>query len=364
EPVSVGLNAPALFTALCRDSIGAEHGLLLAEGPLAPLAGAPLQYPPSTAQSPLIDRPRLYHLLARAGHLGASLDPGEWHGLQWAVQLWSERGPIGVMLLGRKQDGGLYAQEDIEVARAGGERLLEAVINTELANRLITLQRRRLSEGQVLDQRLRRELHDEVLPQLHATMLMLGDATAVPLALNELAALHHRLSDLVRAMPNSGAPELRRHGLPGALRAVIEGELAGAFTNASVDVEPSVAAAAQALPAFAAETLYFAAREALRNAARHGRGGDPQRQLQISLQGHVECTTAGARLLHFGIRDDGVGVSPGGVTAGTQHGLTLHTTLMAVAGGGLEIASRPGGGTLVELRMPIPDAGNSASISG
>ena len=134
---ALGIDAQAMLTALCRDSIGASWAIVLAQGPLAPLVSAPLQYPPTTAPLPAIDLAQLRATLAPAGQLGAPLEPHEWQGLTWAVPLWSERGPLGVMLLGPKADGGLYAQEDIEVARAGGERLLEALIQTELTNRLI-----------------------------------------------------------------------------------------------------------------------------------------------------------------------------------------------------------------------------------
>ncbi|MBL8095938.1 MAG: hypothetical protein JNL73_17310 [Anaerolineales bacterium] len=354
EPPALGINATALLTTLCRDSIGATRAIVLPQGPLAALAGAPLQYPPTTAPAPAIDGAQLRARLDPAGGLGASLDPAEWHGLSWAVQLWSERGPIGVLLLGPKADGGLYAQEDIEVARAGGERLLDSVISTELTNRLIALQQRRLAEGQVLDQRLRRELHDEVLPRLHAAMLTLSDPSAQSQSLRELAGVHHRLSDLVRAMPNATAPELQRHGFFGALRRVIEVDLHGAFDKVNWTVPAEAEQAAAELPDFARETLYFAAREALRNAARHGRGGEANRALAVTVASAVTPLVENTpRALQVHITDDGVGLAQSGATAGTQHGLTLHTTLMAVAGGALEIDSPSAAGTHIHLHIPL-----------
>lgn len=359
---ALGIDAQAMLTALCRDSIGASWAVVLAQGPLAPLVNAPLQFPPTTTPLPTIDLAQLRATLAHAGQLGAPLEPHEWQGLTWAVPLWSERGPLGVMLLGPKGDGGLYAQEDIEVARAGGERLLEALIQTELTNRLIAVQQRRLAEGQVLDQRLRRTLHDEVLPRLHAAMLTMSDGTVKTQGLQELAGVHHMLSELVRALPSASLPELRRHGFFGALRQVVDAELQGAFDRVAWEVDAEAEHAAGALPGFAAETLYYAAREALRNAARHGRGGDAARTLSMTLNATVASREAGtlerpARVLHVTITDDGVGVAlaGSGLTSGTQHGLTLHTTLMAVAGGGLAVESRPAQGTRIDLHMPLVD---------
>jgi hypothetical protein len=93
------------------------------------------------------------------------------------VPLWGERGLIGALLLGERRDGGLYSQEEIEIARAGGERLIDAQASAEMARRLMEIQRQRLAESQVIDRRTRRVLHDDVLPRLHTAMLLLQSAT-------------------------------------------------------------------------------------------------------------------------------------------------------------------------------------------
>src|SRR5207249_8055892 len=90
------------------------------------------------------------------------------------VPLWSDRGLIGILLLGEKRDGGLYTEEEIGLAQASGERLIDNQASAELARRLMALQRQRLAESQVLDQRARRVLHDDVLPRLHTAMLALS----------------------------------------------------------------------------------------------------------------------------------------------------------------------------------------------
>ena len=75
------------------------------------------------------------------------LDPAQFGGAAWAVPLWSERGLVGVLLLGDKRDGGLYTQEEIEIARASGERLMDTLATAEMARRLMALQRQRLAES-------------------------------------------------------------------------------------------------------------------------------------------------------------------------------------------------------------------------
>ena len=50
------------------------------------------------------------------------------------MPLWSERGLIGLFLLGPKRGNGLYTQEDIEIARASGERLIDTRASAEIAS--------------------------------------------------------------------------------------------------------------------------------------------------------------------------------------------------------------------------------------
>src|SRR5207302_6567106 len=106
------------------------------------------------------------------------VDPARYGGALWAVPLWSERGLIGVLLLGEKLDHSLFSQEEIEIAQASGERMIDTQASAEMARRLMALQRRRLSESQVLDRQARRVLHDDVLPRLHTAMLTLSQGSS------------------------------------------------------------------------------------------------------------------------------------------------------------------------------------------
>jgi hypothetical protein len=67
-----------------------------------------------------------------------SLDPSAYKGAIWGVPLWSQRGLIGALLLGEKGDGSLYTQEEIEIARVSGERLIDTQASAELGRRLLT----------------------------------------------------------------------------------------------------------------------------------------------------------------------------------------------------------------------------------
>ena len=87
-------------------------------------------------------------------------------------------GLIGALLIGEKQDGGLYSQEEMETAQATGERIVHLLAGEQMMRRLMELQRKRTAEQRVMDLRTRRTLHDEILPALHLAVLQLSAADA------------------------------------------------------------------------------------------------------------------------------------------------------------------------------------------
>ncbi len=205
--------------------------------------------------------------------------------------LWSRRGPIGVLLLGDKRDGSLYTQEDFEIAQAVCERLVDAQTGAELARRLISIQRERLIGSQVLDRKTRRVLHDEILPALHADLLALNaraasDAHSAP-ALADLAQIHRRISQLLIDMPHAQPSEEPIHSIMDSMRRLMTDELKEVFDSVEWEIDPRSERTAKELPAMFLEVWFYAAREAIRNSAKYGRGADASRplHLKISLQG-------------------------------------------------------------------------------
>jgi signal transduction histidine kinase len=387
------------FRALCEDVLGARVAYLAALGPLAPLVGPGLTYSDkgrmiedrragiedgrsADRDARSSDSPSSFVLPALAGlaalfgspqTMCVPLDPQHYGGAVWAVPLWSERGLIGVLLLGDKRGGGVYTQEEIEIARATGERLIDTQASAEMARRLMALQRQRLAESQVVDRRARRVLHDDVLPQLHTAMLMLQVACPKSQVAGEpaisddlrsaacdlrqkaedavvlLGDVHRQIANLLHAMPATAAPDVTRLGLIGALRQTVDGELGSAFDSVTWQIEPDADLAARDIPALNAEVVFYAAREAIRNAARYGRDGDPARSLSLTV------SVARRNGLEIAIEDDGVGMGAASASAeGSGQGLGLHSTMMAVIGGALTAESVPG--TYTRISLALPDA--------
>src|SRR5262249_25056152 len=159
-----------------------------------------------------------------------------------------------------------------------------------------------------------------------------------------LADIHHEIADLLHEMPISVAPQIARDGLVDSLRRMADAEWAGTFDEITWAINPAAQGILQNLSTLDNEVIYYATREALRNAARHGRGDKADRPLQL----RIEMTCADD-LLQVTVEDDGVGLDAPDAQARrhTGNGLALHSTMMAIIGGALTLDSTPGQGTRV-----------------
>jgi signal transduction histidine kinase len=131
-------------------------------------------------------------------------------------------------------------------------------------------------------------------------------------------------------------------------------EFKNAFDSVEWCVDNSAEKQSQSVSSLAAEVTFYAAREALRNAARYGRGADAARALHMRLV--VEADSE----LRIAIEDDGVGMARHEYSdrathnaGGSGQGLILHSTMMAVAGGQLSTESLAPHGTRVVLTLPL-----------
>jgi signal transduction histidine kinase len=334
------------FRALCAGFLGCECAALSATGPMAPLWGPPLAFPKDFSVALPLPKPP-----EPTAKSAASLEFNRSDRLRWALTLWSRRGPVGILLLGDKRDGSLYTQEDFDIAQAVCERLIDAQTGSELMRRLISIQKERLTGSRVLDHKTRRVLHDEILPSLHAVLLSLNAEPAAPpdssTAVSALKDVHRRISQLLIDMPRAPVSDEPVRNVADSLRRLIADELQGAFDEVEWRIDPQAERAAQELPPMFLEVWFYAAREAVRNAAKHGRAQDATRPL------HLAVALLGGEDLEIAIDDDGIGFPPsGGRGSGTGQGLELHGTLMAVIGGRLAVEKSARGGALVRLILP------------
>lgn len=342
----------SFFETLCRDVLGARAAILVPTGTLAALAGPPLIYAPAGLG---IAVPPVTELSAWFLSPDVRYRPAVESGAAWAVALRDERRLGGVLLLGEKADGNPYTQEEIDLAQAGGERLLDTMAGSEMAGLAMRLLRQRLGEIKVLESQGRRVLHDQVLPRLHTAILQLSgrrDDPVVGEALGELTAMHREISNLMHDVTASVPQQLIQGGLVPALRVLLEGEFPHDFEALKWQVPPAAEEAAGRLAPFVAEVAYFAARELIRNAASHGRGGQERRPLHLTVRLEADEEL---RLL---VEDDGVGcdTEPHALGGGSGSGLRFHSTMLAAVGGRLEVTSLPTGGTRGVVALPLEAA--------
>lgn len=345
------LDFSAPFKALARDTLNARQAALLPLGTLAALEVLPL-YEPAGSVVPAELVSDLSANFSSHEAAGLPLDPEHSGGWIWVSPLRSERGLVGLLLLGEKQDGGIYTQEEIEIARAGGERLADLLASAEMARRLVMLQRQRMVASGILDRSARRVLHDEVLPRLHTALIRLGslpgaEAPAAQQSLAELGDIHRQISGLLRDLPRPAAPELQRLGLIEALKRTVADEFSGSFDRVTWEVDPEIGLRLLELPELALDVLYYAAREGIRNAARHARGAGQPGVLQLVVRARWQGG------LQIQVEDNGVGIPAGAAPAPDGgEGLALHSTLMAVINGSLSVESEAGRFTRLTLFLP------------
>jgi signal transduction histidine kinase len=344
----------ALFTAICNDVLDTTRAYLVPLGTRVPLVGPPLTYPATLGPPALRITPDLF---PTPEPIIVALDPAQYAGAAWGIPLWTGRGLIGVLLLGPKRNNAVYTREEIEIARASAERILDTLTGEQIAQRLVQIQRRRLTETRVLDLRTRRALHDDILPELHMIALQLSAlARSEPIvgeAIQSLSQIHHQVSDLIHTPGGMFVSNGQNGQLVQALRDMIDEE----FTEAFDSVTWRTTDEALELDPLLHEVVYNAVREAVRNAALHGRGDQLERALSLIIEVRRETAE-----LVIEVYDDGVGMAFGSLpvaaketesSAGSGGGLMLHSTMLAISGGELSVESPVDGGTHVVISIPI-----------
>jgi signal transduction histidine kinase len=350
DPQEVDFITP--FYALCADVLDARVAYLAALGPMAPLVGPPISYPASASQLPPLAN--ITDRFTGAENEMISLNADEFGAAIWAIPLWSERGLSGVLLLGEKSDFGLYTQEEIEIARVISERLIDTHASAEMSRRLMEIQRQRLAQTQIIDQKTRRMLHDDILPDIQAALIALSSESAngqsgnekTQRALKLMTDAHKQISDLLHDMPTTSAPEVARLGFITAFQRIVQNEFSTVFDDVQWDISPEAVEAAKRLPTLTAEVVFYAAREVVRNAAKHGRGGMAERPLTLTVTMHYNAQLA------ITITDNGVGLG-NSETSGSGEGLALHSTMMAVVGGEVVVDTAAHRFTRVTLNVPV-----------
>jgi two-component system NarL family sensor kinase len=207
---------------------------------------------------------------------------------------------------------------------------------------------RRALEASDLERRhIAADLHDGVVQDLTAVSLSLAaagrrlDGGADPAIVGELgrsAEIARRSVGTLRTLlVEVYPPDLAAHGLPAALRGLVDAASARGLA-AELQVHGDFRA-----PDGAEALLFRAAQEGLRNAAAHS--GASRAVVTVGTDPHDAWVQ---------VADDGRGFDPETAASQGHFGLRALGDLLADAGGGLDVTSRPGRGTVLRAMVPTP----------
>ena len=237
--------------------------------------------------------------------------------------------------------------ERARIARAiqSGERTLkENYAHVQnLAQRLIRAQE---------DERTRiaRDLHDEVGQQLAAVAIGLSRvAPRLPAdSVDEVSRLEDGVYQVARALRN-----LSHELHPGALRhlgldVALSSHCREFADRHGVAVDFEAKGELRSIGPELALCLFRVAQEALRNVAEHAEA----RHVRVRLMRSRDALT-------LGIGDDGRGFDRDAAAAKSGLGLVSVEERVRAVGGRLAIATRPGGGTAIEVKVPVREGANA-----
>lgn len=336
------------FRALIKDILEIDCAVLMPLGGTSTLLNGNIYFP-DQIEIPLIAPEVIAELKEDIHHLGIPLQENESCGFCWLVPLWSERGIIGLLFLGNKSDGSFFSREEIELARSASERLLDISVSAELAGRLVELQQKKLSEQSILDLHPRRVLHDEVLPAIHTAMLQLSAGNVnIDNVMRQLSESHKMISDLLQELPSVYTPQFTSAGFTYIIQQLVKVEFPHTFSSVDWQWTDVDAELINDLPVLKKEVLYYAIREAIRNAANHAIPPATAEGVQLLVK------IKGGSDIEITIQDNGEGDSSVDVGhKGSGQGLALHSTFMALIGGELIFESEAGSFSRIRLICPL-----------
>jgi len=278
-------------------------------------------------------------------------DVVDWRQLRrWGIS--EARLPAGTQVLFREL--GVWDQYKVYILAAAGLVLAQSGLIGAL---LFQARKRRRAEARIRDlgsrllgaqeaerSRIARELHDDISQQattLAIDLQLLGESSRdqnrnIEELAREAAERTKKMAASIRDLSHRLHPaKLRLLGLVPAL-----GSLQHEFSNSGVSVSFSHQNIPTKLSTDVSLCLFRVVQEALRNAVKHGAA----RNVSVSLTGTQ-------RTLALAVVDDGVGFTVDAAVDGL--GLISMRERLEPIGGTLKIHSKPGGGTRLEISVPL-----------
>jgi signal transduction histidine kinase len=252
----------------------------------------------------------------------------------------------GVLVALDPLHGGEFTADDERLLTSFAVSAASAVVTA----RSLTREQLRARELATEDERRRwaRELHDETLQGLGALRLALSAARRIDDperwrgALNDaIAELDNEIASLRGIIADVRPASLDELGAQAALEALADRtRVRGVEVHLDIELgrhEPDLET-----------TLYRIVQEAVNNAVKHAGADDVHVEVRERRDG-----------IALRVRDDGRGFDPAGSTSG--FGLLGMNERVELLGGTLDVASSPGEGTTVNVRLPVQPTSESTN---
>jgi signal transduction histidine kinase len=201
--------------------------------------------------------------------------------------------------------------------------------------------------------RLARELHDTLAHTLSAqTVNLEAIKLMIPSEKSEIHAMlaqsldntRKGLAETRRALKDLRSKQLEDLGLGIALRHLAQDIAQRGTLRLEIDLPDRL----PDLPSQTEQSLYRIAQEALENVVRHANANSIS--LRLAQDGSALCLS---------IADDGDGFNVDDPTVSERLGIRGMAERAALAAGSIQVQSQPGGGTVVNFTVEVPDGARS-----
>ncbi|EMY76978.1 putative membrane protein [Leptospira weilii serovar Ranarum str. ICFT] len=332
------------FDILCSDILETSSALFINESRIPFITDMILQYPNKT-KIENIDTFRNLNIFFEKENI-AYLEEKNVNDFVLRIKVENDHSGEGLLFLGQKINGGLYAEEEIETAKATVSWMLSSLFTESNSLVLSSLQRKHTEEQRISDYKTRQILHDEILPEIHSSILILSqlqNESAFSEQIQLLTNLHKRVSSFLRELPDTSL-EIARLGLIDALIRLTGSEFETSRFDWSYD--PELKERFPISKPEILEILFYASRESIRNAVKYSGEGNPKKISISFLEKHGEKKGILIQIKNQIEKNRTQSVESAG------QGLKIHSALLKVFGGYLTLEFLNAEEALVEIYLP------------
>jgi two-component system NarL family sensor kinase len=291
-----------------------------------------------------------------AASFGLAHNPNNQH---YKLPLVYQNTPVGRLILSPRSSGEAFTQAEQRLLEDIARHVGAAANAVQLTTHLLRSRQRIVNAREEERRRLRRDLHDDLGPQLAsltlrvdaARNLLRKDLDSVDYLLEQIKVqTQSALRDIRRIAHNLRPPALDQLGLLLALQEHIS-SLNHPSTGLAIHLQTPDEL--PALPAAVEVAAYRVALEALNNVLRHSQAD--QCILRLGMSERLENERLENEWFELDVQDNGRGL-PDPLDFGV--GLSSMRERAAELGGTCTISTRPKGGTQVTLRLPLNNGSN------